>query len=456
MAALPRVCIIGAGSSGIAVVKALKDRGLPHVCFEKSDQVGGNWTFRNANGMSAAYESLHINTDCRLMEYRDYPMPEDTPDYPGHRVIKAYFDDYVDHFGLRETIRFNSGVAHAARRADGTWRIRLENGEEDDFDALVVANGHHWDPLWPAPPYPGEFHGAQIHAHDYVNPSDPLDFHGKRVLVVGMGNSAMDIACELSRPGVAEKLYLSGRTGVWVVPKYIFGIPTTRLTGMPSWVPWRLNSWLTHLIVSMNVGKPWNYGLPRPDHRLLQAHPTISQDIFVRLGSGDIVPRPGIRRLAGDSVEFVDGRVEPVDVIVWCTGYKVSFPFFDPEFISAPDNDLPLWERMVKPGIGNLFFVGLLQPLGAIMPIAEVQGRFIGDHLTGRIALPSGDEMLREMATERERMFRRYPDGARRHTMQVDFNTYLGGLERHARRGARRARKLGNPLPVTPRIPAAS
>jgi hypothetical protein len=456
MAALPRIGIIGAGSSGIAVVKALKDRGVPHVCFEKSDQVGGNWTFRNANGMSAAYESLHINTDCRLMEYRDYPMPADTPDYPGHRVIKAYFDDYVDHFGLRETIRFNSGVAHAARRADGTWQVRLETGEQDEFDALVVANGHHWDPLWPDPPYPGEFHGEQIHAHDYVNPSDPLDFHEKRVLVVGMGNSAMDIACELSRPGVAEKLYLSARKGVWVVPKYIFGIPTTRLTGMPSWVPWRLNSWLTHLIVSMNVGKPWNYGLPRPDHHLLQAHPTISQDIFIRLGSGDILPRPGIRRLAGDSVEFVDGRVEPVDVIVWCTGYKVSFPFFDPDFICAPDNDLPLWERMVKPGVGNLFFVGLLQPLGAIMPIAEVQGRFIGDYLTGRIALPSNDDMLREMARERERMFRRYPDGARRHTMQVDFKAYLGGLERHARRGARRAGKLGNPLPVRPRIPAAS
>jgi hypothetical protein len=456
MASLPRVCVIGAGSSGIAVVKALKDRGLPHVCFEKSDQVGGNWTYRNSNGMSAAYESLHINTDCRLMEYRDYPMPDGTPDYPGHRVIKAYFDDYVDHFGLRETIRFDAGVADARRRADGTWRIRLESGEEEDFDALVVANGHHWDPLWPDPPYPGEFRGEQIHAHDYRNPRDPVDFHGKRVMVVGMGNSAMDIACELSRPGIAETLLLSARKGVWVVPKYIFGIPTTRLTGMPPWVPWRLNSWLTHLIVSMNVGKPWNYGLPRPDHRLLQAHPTISQEIFLRLGSGDILPRPGIRRLAGDSVEFVDGRVEPVDVIVWCTGYKVSFPFFDPGFISAPDNDLPLWERMVRPGIDNLFFVGLLQPLGAIMPIAEAQGRFIGDHLLGRIALPSRDVMLREIDKERERMVRRYPDGAKRHTMQVDFNAYLGRLERHARSGSRRARKLGNPLPVTPRIAAAS
>lgn len=456
VASLPRVCVIGAGSSGIAVVKALQDRGIPQVCYEKSDQVGGNWTFRNRNGMSAAYESLHINTDSRLMEYRDYPMPADTPDYPSHKVIKNYFDDYVDHFGLRKHIRFNCGVEQASRDEDGSWQIRLEDGSVEAFDALVVANGHHWDPRWPDPPYPGEFDGEQIHSHAYINPSEPVDFHGKRVLVVGMGNSAMDIACELSRPGIAEKLYLSARRGVWVVPKYVFGIPTTRLTGMPHWVPWRVNSWISHLIVAMNVGRPWNYGLPKPDHRLLQAHPTISQDIFIRLGSGDILPRPGIRRLAGDKVEFTDGTSEAVDVIVWCTGYKVSFPFFDPDFISAPDNHLPLWARMVKPGVGNLFFVGLLQPLGAIMPIAEAQGHFIGDHLLGRIALPDRGEMEETIRHEEETMWRRYRDRAARHTMQVDFNTYLAELENYARSGADKARAAGNPLPVPPRMAEAS
>ena len=451
MEPLPRVCIIGAGSSGIAVAKSMKDRGIPYDCFEKGDRVGGNWYFRNPNGMSAAYESLHINTDCRLMEYRDYPMPADTPDYPTHRVIMDYFEDYVDHFGLGETITFNTAVDRAERREDGVWEVTLDDGRVLEYDVLMVANGHHWDPYWPDPAYPGEFDGRQIHSHSYLNPQEPLDCRGKKVLIVGMGNSAMDIACELSRPGLAEKVYLSARHGVWVVPKYLFGKATTRLTGMPHWVPWKLNSWLTGLLVSMQVGKPWNYGLPKPDHRILQAHPTISQEIYIRLGSGDIHPRPGIRELDGSHVEFEDGQRDPVDVIIWCTGYKVSFPFFDPAFLSAPDNDLPLWERMVKPGINNLFFIGLLQPLGAIMPIAEAQGHFLGDYLLGRVALPGADEMRRTIEKERRAMFDRYKDRAPRHTMQVDFNRYFARLERHRKTGDRRARSIGYALPVTPR-----
>jgi dimethylaniline monooxygenase (N-oxide forming) len=456
MTSLPRVCVIGAGSSGIAAVKALADRGLPHTCFEKSDQVGGNWCIRNANGMSAAYESLHINTDAKLMAYRDYPMPPQTPDYPGHRAIKAYFDDYVDHFGLRGAIQFCTEVTRAERAPDGSWAITLDSGATEHFDALVVANGHHWDPRWPEPAYPGEFHGGQLHAHAYLNPREPVDCHGKRVLVVGMGNSAMDIACELSRPGIAERLYLSARRGVWILPKYLFGLPISRLGRLPPWVPWQVNSLLIRLAVTLNSGTPWRFGLPRPDHRMLQAHPTISEEIFARLGSGDILPRPGIERLAGDHVVFTDGRAEAVDLIVWCTGYKLSLPFFDPTFISAPGNDLPLWQRMVKPGIDNLFFVGLLQPLGAVMPIAEAQSKFIADHLLGRIALPEPGAMQAALERERAAMFRRYRDRSPRHTMQVDFEAYLHGLRREARQGARRARRLGRSLPVPPRAAAGA
>lgn len=447
MSELPRVCIVGAGSSGIAAAKALADRGIPFDCYEKSDQVGGNWCFRNPNGMSAAYESLHINTDCRLMEYRDYPMPPGTPDYPGHRVIKAYFDDYVDHFGLRPHIRFNNGVDHARRQDDGSWEVRTQDGVTRRYDALMVANGHHWDPRWPEPAYPGEFAGEQIHSHAYINPEEPVDMRGRRVLVVGMGNSAMDIACELSRPGLAETVLLSARHGVWIVPKYVFGIPTTRLTGMPPWVPWRVLSWLTHWLIRLNVGKPTSYGLPAPDHRMLQAHPTISEEIFIRLGSGDVHPVPGIQRLDGDGVVFTDGRREPVDVIVWCTGYRVSFPFFDDGLLPLNGNDLPLWERMMRPGIPDLFFIGLCQPLGAIMPVAEAQAKLIGDHLLGQVAFPAPAEMEKAMEKERRAMFRRYADGSPRHTMQVDFGPYLWRLQRIARKGAGRARRAGHPPP---------
>ena len=160
------------------------------------------------------------------------------------------------------------------------WEIRLDDGRTLEYDALLVANGHHWDPRWPEPAYPGEFAGRQIHSHAYLNPEEPVNCRGRKILVVGMGNSAMDIACELSRPGLAEKVFLSARRGVWILPKYLFGVPMSRLGALPHWFNWRIASFLTHLMVALNVGKPWNYGLPRPDHRFLQAHPTISQEIF--------------------------------------------------------------------------------------------------------------------------------------------------------------------------------
>jgi hypothetical protein len=184
------------------------------------------------------------------------------------------------------------------------------------------------------------------------------------------------------------------------------------------------------------------YGLPKPDHRLGEAHPTVSSDILNRVVHGAVVAKPNIAELAGDSVRFTDGSVEKVDVIIYCTGYKVTFPFFEESFISAPENDLPLYRRVFKPGIPNLAFIGLLQPLGAIMPLAEAQSRWFGDLLTGRYALPPADEMQRDIDEERQKMFARYVK-SRRHTMQVDFDDYLLALGKERRRGARRARRAG-------------
>src|SRR3954452_2035496 len=194
-AELPTACVIGAGSSGIAAAKKLRDAGIETVVFEKSDRVGGNWVFGNRNKMSAAYRSLHINTSRDRMEYADYPMPDSYPDFPHHSQIAAYFESYVDRFGVREAIEFQTGVEHAARRPDGVWEVTSDGGETRRFDALLVANGHHWDPRWPEPAFPGEFDGKEMHAHHYV---DNTDMRDKNVVVLGMGNSAMDIAVEAS------------------------------------------------------------------------------------------------------------------------------------------------------------------------------------------------------------------------------------------------------------------
>jgi hypothetical protein len=196
-----------------------------------------------------------------------------------------------------------------------------------------------------------------------------------------------------------------------------------------------------------------DYGLPEPDHKIGEAHPTISADFLNRIAHGEMTWKPNVSSLEGDSVRFEDGTTERIDVIVWCTGYKVSFPFFDEQFISAPDNDLPLYRRVVKPGIDNLFFIALLQPLGATMPLAEAQGRWIASYLRGEYHLPPIPEMEAHMRSERQKMFKRYV-ASKRHTMQVDFDNYLHELGKELAAGAGRAAAAGFALPVPPRASA--
>lgn len=445
---LPRVCVIGAGSSGIAMCKALWDHGLSFVCFEASDRVGGNWVIGNKNGMSAAYRSLHINTSRPRMEYADFPMPADYPDFPHHALIARYFESYVDHFGFRERIRFSTRVTHAERDPEGLWQITTDGGEVETFDALCVCNGHHWDPRWPDPPVPGRFDGIEMHSHAYLDPTDPVDFREKRVAVVGMGNSAMDIAVELAS-GPAARVMLAARRGAHIIPNYLFGRPIDQYV-LPVWLPFSVRRVAIAAGLRLAVGKMEDYGLLRPDHRLGEAHPTISSEILASLGRGDIIPKPNLTAVLGDRVQFADGSSELCDVIVYCTGYKVSFPFFDPAFITAADNDLPLYLRVIPPSIPGLFFIGLLQPLGAIMPIAEAQGAWVADLLTGAAALPSEATMTAAIARARKKRQRRYV-ASPRHTMQVDFDDYLASLRRERKRGRARADRLGNPLPILAR-----
>ncbi len=433
-----KVAVIGAGSSGLPVAKELVERGVDVDVFDRSDRVGGNWVFGNRNGMSSAYRSLHINTSRDRMQYADHPMPSDYPDFPHHTLIARYFDAYVDRFGFRDRIRFETTVTRLERGDGGGWWLTTDRGARSRYDAVAVANGHHWDPRWPEPPVPGRFDGIVMHSHAYLDPDEPHALRGKRVVVLGMGNSAMDIACELSREGVAAKVFLAMRRGAYVIPHYWFGKPLDQLLSLPPWTPWPIKRRLAELSYAAAVGDVTRFGLPRPDHRLGEAHPTISSELLPRLGRGDLVVKPNLAALEGDRVRFVDGSVEPIDAIVYCTGYRVTFPFLDPALIAAPDNDLPLFFRVFKPGLDDLYFVGLLQPLGAVMPLAEAQAKWIGEHLAGEYRLPDDAAMRAWIARDRRDMFRRYVKSAR-HTMQVDFDEYLWRLGRERFAGRARA-----------------
>jgi hypothetical protein len=391
--------------------------------------------------MSSAYRSLHINTSRKLMAYRTYPMPEDYPDYPSHFQIAAYFDDYVDHFGLRERIRFRTEVVKVGS-AEGEWEVSVApsgdgEGETHRYRAVLVANGHHWDPRWPEPPFRGSerFVGEQMHAHHYREP-DVL--RGRRVLVLGIGNSATDIAVESSR--IAEKTFLAMRRGAYILPKYLNGKPTDESASpLLSRLPLSLQRFFIGRMLGLTAGDMTAYGLPQPDHKLLEAHPTVSAELLSRLGHGDIEVKPNIDRFAGGrTVCFADRSEEEVDLVVYCTGYKISFPFFDPALVAAEGNRLPLYRRVASVQHRGLYFIGLIQPLGAIMPIAEAQAEWVADLLAGSGSLPGVGEMREEIVGAERRMRRRYV-ASKRHTIQVDFHPYLREIRRERKQAAQRA-----------------
>jgi dimethylaniline monooxygenase (N-oxide forming) len=439
MPAAQKVCVIGAGSSGIASCQVLNARGIDFDCFEKGSEVGGNWRYENDNELSSAYRSLHINTSRGLMAYKTYPMPDDYPDYPNHFQIARYFDDYVDHFALREKIRFRTEVVSVVP-VDGEWEVTVADRdggrEKHRYRAVLVANGHHWDPRWPEPTFPGadEFEGEQIHVHHY---REPETLTGKRVLVLGIGNSATDIAVEASR--IAEKTFLAMRRGAYVMPKYLNGKPTDEAASkLLTLMPLSVQRFVLGRMLGLTAGDMTAYGLPKPDHKLLEAHPTVSAELLSRLGHGDIAVKPNIDRfVAGRTVRFVDGSEEEIDLVVYCTGYKISFPFFDEGLLSAKDNRLPLYRRVASVEHSGLYFMGLIQPLGAIMPLAEAQAEWVADLLGGRGTLPSPAEMGAEVAEAEKKMKKRYV-ASKRHTIQVDFQPYLREIRRERKRAAQR------------------
>ncbi|WP_395307438.1 NAD(P)-binding domain-containing protein [Mycobacterium sp. AMU20-3851] len=417
----PRTAIIGAGISGLTAGKMLKDYRIPYTTFEMSDRIGGNWAFGNPNGLSSAYRSLHIDTSKHRLSFKDFPMPAHYPSFPHHSDVKAYLDSYADAFGLLENIEFNNGVRHARPRPGGGWLIEDQAGTTREFDLLVVGNGHHWDARWAE--FPGEFSGESIHSHNYIDPQTPLALTGKRILVVGIGNSAADITVELSSKTLQNKVTLSTRSSAWIVPKYLAGQPGDKIFKTTPYLPLSWQRKAAQAFAPLVGADPTKYGLPPANHKLFEAHPTQSVELPLRLGSGDVIPKPNVSRLDGDTVHFDDGTSDEFDVIIYATGYNITFPFFDPDLISAPENQIRLYKRMFKPGFEDLVFIGFAQAIPTLFPFVECQSRLLAAYAAGRYALPSVDEMERVIDADQQ-LHAGHCTNRARHTQQVDYFYY--------------------------------
>jgi len=438
----PSVAVLGAGSSGLVTLKVLLEHGLEATCFEQHQHVGGLWVQQSAQAHAGIYDSLHINTSTRQTQFSDFPFPAHLGDFPHHTHLARYFADYAAHFGLYERIHFGHHVSRCEPLESGGYRLLFSgpNQSPRSFDAVVVANGHHFSPLLPEREKYQDFSGQILHSSAYKNPDHPVSLRGRRVVVVGIGNSAMDIACELGRSGASSHVTLSTRRGAWIMPKYLRGQPIDGPAFFPHWLPARLRQRLVTRAFCWLYGNMRDFGLPEPEHLIGQTHPTVSTEFPVMVKSGDIVVKPGFTRAQGDRVFFSDHSSIEADAVIFCTGYRVAFPFFEATHIEAPDNILPLYFRTFHPQLRHVFFVGLLQTIGAVMPVAEAQAGAIAKHLGGAYNLPSQAEMRIAIARYDQQMKARFIPSLR-HTMQVIPEDFHRALNLELRRGQKRARR---------------
>ena len=341
-----RHCIVGAGFYGLAVAAAFKRHGIPYDQLEADDNLGGNW-------YHGVYETVHIISSKRTTQYTDFPMPEEYPDFPSAQQMLDYFHAYADAMGLREHIEFNTKAERIAPIAGERWEVTLANGETRMYRGVVVCNGHHWDCRYPE--YPGVFAGETMHSKNYKRPEV---LEGKRVLVVGAGNSGCDIAVESARFGEAS--HISIRKPVWILPQTIAGVPSVEL--LRPWMRGWMQNLAMKLVLRIFVGPYSQYGLWQPDYPVFARHPTINSQFLYALKHGKVQVHPEIKRLDGNTVEFVDGKKIEVDMIVYATGFHVSVPFVAPEVIEWTNGFPDLIVGLFSPRYKHFYVVGIGQP----------------------------------------------------------------------------------------------
>jgi cation diffusion facilitator CzcD-associated flavoprotein CzcO len=418
--------VIGAGPCGLAALKNLLQAGCRNVvCYDESNSIGGNWAYSEDPQRISVYECSHIISSKRMSSFDDFPMPDNYPDYPSHRQLLAYFTSYAKAFDLEPHVRLKSKVERCTRTADGRWTVRVvANGEARDemFDWLVVCSGHHRQAF--VPEYPGAYAGTITHSSAYKQPDA---FRNKRVLVVGAGNSAADIAVDISR--VASLTALSMREGTYFIPKLMFGQPVDVVYAF--WkgiIPKPLFQSIFKLSLRLAIGKWEDYGLQTPTTPPLAKHPTLNSTVLEALRHGRLTARRGLERYDGPEVHFTDGTHEPFDAIVMATGFRTTFPFLS-EPIAGWDltKTPPLYLKMMHQSIDNLFFIGLFQPIGCIWQLADYQARIAAQQIKGRLQRPAdiASRIQREVTTPHWRF-----DPSPRHAIEVDYHDFRRELMR--------------------------
>lgn len=366
------ICVIGAGPGGLAAARALAARGLDYEHYERNDGVGGIWDI-DAPG-SPMYDSAHFISSRTVSGFSGFDMPEDFPDYPSHRQVLSYLLDFADSHDLTRRIRFGTEVTGLDPDGQG-WRVTLADGATQEFSAVVVCTGSQWSPL--EVEVPG-FTGEVRHSVTYRSPDE---FRGRRVLVVGGGNSACDIACDAAR--TAAHASISMRRGYWFIPKHVFGVPSDVVGGKGSFLPKRLERAVLQPVLRLLVGDLTRVGLQKPDHKLFETHPVLNDQLLHHLRHGDVTARRGIRSADGATITFTDGSSADFDVVLLATGYRHSVPFAQ-DLFGDPQHPDDLYLNSFSTRHPGLCAVGFVETNSGAFGLLDRQAHLVAGYLDER------------------------------------------------------------------------
>lgn len=375
-----QIALIGAGPSGLAGARCLQKHGVAFQGFEAHDDVGGLWNIHNPR--STVYESAHLISSKRMTEFAEFPMADTVADYPSHRELLDYFRAFADHFGLRQHYRFGTRVLKVepvSAAPDTRWRLTTEGPDgvqhTADYKGVVVANGTLAEPNMPT--FPGQFAGELLHTSAYKSAAL---FEGKRVLIVGAGNSGCDIAVDAVHR--ARCVDISVRRGYYFVPKYVFGRPADTLGGkirLPAWLKQRVDA----TILRWFSGDPVRMGFPKPEYRMYESHPVVNSLILHHIGHGDVKVRADIERLDGHTVRFKDGSAADYDLILAATGYRLHYPFLAPECLNWQGMAPSLYLNIFAPGFDRLAVLGMVEASGLGWQGRYEQAELVARYLKG-------------------------------------------------------------------------
>ncbi|WP_188587581.1 amino acid permease [Gordonia jinhuaensis] len=417
--------IVGAGPAGMVMARAMLKEGVPFDWFERHSDFGGIWDIDNTG--SPMYEEAHFITSKFISGFYGAPMyMYPLPDYPSWRQIRDYIRQFGDEWGLRDAVTFNTEVISASPVDDGRWRVVLSNGETRDYAGVIAAPGVTWHGSMPDYPGMSDFIGTVSHSRDF---RCGRELAGKTVLVVGAGNSGVDIACAAATH--AEAAYLSVRRGYRYVPKYIAGIPTDALLAGVL-VPPEIGGTMTMDpadIIDQLVGDLTRFGLPAPDHAPFETHPIMNTDVLHHLGHGDLVAKPDISHFDTSGVTFTDGTRIEVDHVIMATGYTYELPFIDRELFDwkggRPDLYLNIFSREHE----GLYVVGFIEFVDAAYKRFDEMAQMVLMDIRARETGVCRDELQWLKAHDHPdlRGGVRYVDSPR-HSSYVDATAYMDYL----------------------------